>query len=87
MAAWQVGDSHERSDIVTLITQTLQDITAEEAQALRKDAEPVGMHDRLVTVLERSRGRRSSRSQNPLPSGYRERPSSGSSAAGHIQII
>lgn len=58
MAAWQVGDSRERCDIVTLITQTLQDITEEEAQALRcKDAETPGLHDRLSSVLERCTGK------------------------------
>ena len=83
MAAWQMGNSHEHGDIVTLITKTLQEITEEEAQALRhKDAEAPGLHDKLSSVLEQCAGNMSFRRRASQP--CRHQSSSGSFADAHL---
>ena len=53
LEAWQRSGHHQRGELVTLITKTLQDIPESDAQALPiKDPEPAGVHDRLSSMFE-----------------------------------
>ena len=54
--AWQNCDtSHKKRQIVDWIAAILQDVTADEAEALPKDPETAALHYRLASLLPRSR--------------------------------
>ena len=85
MAAWQMGNSKQHSDIVKRITKTLQDITEEEAQALRlKDKEPAGLHDKISRIMERGVRKMQFRRQTSHSSQPRSNPVSGAPLHGHL---
>ena len=82
MEAWQSGNHHERGELVSLITKTLQDIPEEEAQALpNKDPEPVGLHDKMSSMFDRWGSRLSSRGRNANNMGLQRASTAASSSS------
>lgn len=56
MSSWQLSrKSRQKQSLVDLIAVILQDITADEAEALPKDPERLPLHYRLAAMMPRLR--------------------------------